>query len=323
MQLSPPLISKFQPIATTQNGHLIIPNSIHTKPRLRNSYSGNPVQVLILPPIDLQPALLVVRNRHPLVAPRARADGVTVPAARRRRAEEQLLLDASAVAQLEACNVALQLELVRARRREHVLAAEGECADVGAIEALAGLGVLLGDSRRDQGEAVVGVDGHVRGRVDDVLADAVAGLHQGVQVVARGVHGDPARVVTGIGGVDGADQLNFTGRKLAVRPQLVGRQVGRVEVGLGRVEHHAVDARVLLVFVVLDVLLELAGVGHGEDVAVAGELVEGVGIDGVGGLLGREKEDGAGVGVGVVGTGCTMQKDLLAMDYREGRVWYR
>jgi len=59
-----------------------------------------------------------------------------------------------------------------------------------------------------------------------------------------------------------------------------------------------VDARVGLVLVVLDVGLELARLGDGEDVAEAGVLVEGVGIDGVGRLLGREQEDGAGVGLG-------------------------
>ena len=227
-----------------------------------------------------------------------------MPTARRRRAEEQLLLDAAAIPQLEARDIPLQLKLVRSRAGKHVLAAESERAHVGAVQALAGLGVPVGDPRRDQREAVVRVHRHVRGRVDHVLADAVAGLHQGIQIIARGVHRDPARVVARVRRVDGTDQLDFARGKLAVRPQLVGGQIGRVQVGLGGVKHHAVDARVLLVFVVLNVLLERAGGGDREDVAIAGELVEGVGVDGVGRLLGGEQEDGARVGVGVVGTGC-------------------
>jgi hypothetical protein len=60
----------------------------------------------------------------------------------------------------------------------------------------------------------------------------------------------------------------------------------------------------------LDVGLELARVGDGEDVAVAGVVVEGVGIDGIRWLLGREEEDGARVGLGTVGSG-----------WNSGKVW--
>jgi hypothetical protein len=65
-----------------------------------------------------------------------------------------------------------------------------------------------------------------------------------------------------------------------------------------------VDARVGLIRVVLDVLLELARLRDREDVAIAGVLVEGVSIDGVRRLLGREEKDGPGVCVWAVGLGC-------------------
>ena len=64
------------------------------------------------------------------------------------------------------------------------------------------------------------------------------------------------------------------------------------------------DAGVGLVRVVLEVGVEGAGLRDGEDVAVAGVFVEGVAVDGVGGLFCGEEEDRAGVGFGVVCFGC-------------------
>lgn len=110
-------------------------------------------------------------------------------------------------------------------------------------------------------------------------------------------------MVTSVRGIDAADELDLSRGELAVSPQLVGSQVGRVEVGLGWVKDHAVDAGVFLVGVVLDIVLEGTRVGDIEDVTVAGVLVEGIAVDVVRGLLGGQEEDGAGVGVCVVGTG--------------------
>lgn len=65
------------------------------------------------------------------------------------------------------------------------------------------------------------------------------------------------------------------------------------------------NARVGLVLVVLDVVHQGAGrsVG-GEDGAVAGVFVKGIAVDCVGGLLGGEEEDGAGVCLGGGGLSC-------------------
>jgi len=63
------------------------------------------------------------------------------------------------------------------------------------------------------------------------------------------------------------------------------------------------DAGVGEVGVVLDVLIELSRLRDGEDVAVAGVVVEGVGVNTVGRLLGSEEEDGTSVGVGAAGLG--------------------
>lgn len=80
-----------------------------------------------------------------------------------------------------------------------------------------------------------------------------------------------------------------------MRPQLVGREIGGVEVGLGRVEDHAVDACVGLVRVILRVLCKCSRLADGKDVAVASMVVERVGVDVVRWLARGEQEDGAGV----------------------------
>jgi len=71
------------------------------------------------------------------------------------------------------------------------------------------------------------------------------------------------------------------------------------------------DTGVGEVRVILNVLVELSRLRDGEDIAVAGVVVEGVGVDTVGGLLGGKEEDGTSVGVGAVGLGWRRAK--LAM----------
>lgn len=79
-------------------------------------------------------------------------------------------------------------------------------------------------------------------------------------------------------------------------PEFVGCEVGRVQVRLCGVKHHAVNAGVGLVLVVLNIGSQCAGswVG-GEDGAVACVLVEGVAVDAIRRLLGGEEEDGASI----------------------------
>lgn len=90
---------------------------------------------------------------------------------------------------------------------------------------------------------------------------------------------------------------------LLVRPDLVGPHVGGVEVLLIFVEDHAVNGGVVLVGIVLDVLLQTAGLVDGEDIPVAREIVERVAVDVVGRLVGGEDKDGASLGVSIVGFG--------------------
>lgn len=89
-------------------------------------------------------------------------------------------------------------------------------------------------------------------------------------------------------------------------PNLIGLQVRRVQKPLFfRVKHHTMDTRVRLVCVILHIFRESARIRVGsEDGAVAGVVVKGVAVDGVGGFVGGEEEDGAGVCVEGCGGGC-------------------
>lgn len=275
---------------------LIVPDSIHAKAGFRNPTPSHPGQEFVLPSINFQPTLLVISNGHPLIRPVARRNSIAVPAARRRGIQADLTLNGAAVGQLEGRDVAREVEAVRARRGEQIASRVRQGAHVGAV-----LGPAVGDAWRDEGVAAVGVDGHPGGRVDEVLAYAVAVLHEGIEVVPSRVHGDPARVVPLVRAVDTSDELDLggVGLPLPVNPELVGLEVGRVEVRARWVEDHAVDSRVVLVGVVLHVGLEGAGGGGGgEDGTVAGVGVEGVAVDTVGGLIGGEEEYGPGVCLG-------------------------
>lgn len=159
--------------------HLVVPDSIHPKARFGDTTPGDAPQKLIFPPIDLNPALLVVRDSKPLIAPIARRHSIAVSAARGRRVKADLLRDGPAIAQPERGDVALQIEAVGPARREQVPPRPGQRAHVAAVH-----GVVLRDPRRDQRVRVVRVHGHVRHRVDDVLAEPVARLHERVQVLA-------------------------------------------------------------------------------------------------------------------------------------------
>lgn len=63
-------------------------------------------------------------------------------------------------------------------------------------------------------------------------------------------------MVTGVWRVYAAYQFYGPGRVLLVNPELIGLEIRRVQVGFRRIEHHAVDTRVWLVGVVLDVVGE-------------------------------------------------------------------
>lgn len=81
-------------------------------------------------------------------------------------------------------------------------------------------------------------------------------------------------------------------------PDLVGLKVGRVEIGLGGIKDHSVNASVGRILVVLNILFERTLLVYGEDVTVTSVFVERIAVDVVRGLMSSQDEDGAGVGVG-------------------------
>jgi hypothetical protein len=91
---------------------------------------------------------------------------------------------------------------------------------------------------------------------------------------------------------------------LFVTPHSICPHVCAIEVGLRRIEHHAVDCSLVAVLKILDVFLEVAGGVDGEYVTVTGIVVEGVAVYCVWGLLRRKEEDGAGLGVRIICFGC-------------------
>lgn len=178
-----------------------------------------------------------------------------MPAARGRRVQTDLALDPARLAELKGRHVPREVEAVGARRGEEVAARVGERADVGAV-----LRPAVGDVRGDEGVGCVGEDGEVGGRVDEVFAEAVALFHEHVEVVPRRVHGYPSGVISFVWTVHGADELNLgTVPRLAMDPDLVRLQVGRVEIRLCRIKHHAVDAGVGLVLIILHICVECFG----------------------------------------------------------------
>lgn len=214
-------------------------------------------------------------------------------AARGRGVQADLPHHAARFAELERGDVAGEVERIGAGRREEVAAGEGQGADVGAV-----LLPSIWNAGRDERPVAVRVDGHVCRGVNEVLADPVPRLHQRIEVIPGRMHGDPARMIARVGTFDRADEVQLSRRLLVVDPELVRLEVGGVEIFLRGVKDHAVDAGIRLVLVVLHIVFKLAGGRDSEDGAVACVVVEGVAVDGVGGFLGGEEEDGAGVGFG-------------------------
>ena len=143
-------------------------------------------------------------------------------------------------------------------------------------------------------------DGLVSALVNHVDGQTVARLHQRIQILASMVHLHPARVVARVRSLLAVEQSQLTGLGiLLVCPDFVGREIGGVKVSLRGVKDHAVDARLGVIFVVLHILIKLAVLGDREDVTVTSVIVEWIAVDVVGGLVGSQNEDGAGISVGV------------------------
>lgn len=134
--------------------------------------------------------------------------------------------------------------------------------------------------------------------IQNVHSQPIASLHQRIQILSGWMDFDPSRMVIGRRRLKAIHERQLPGRSvLAMRPDLVGLQVGRVQESLGRIEDHAVDTGVFDIFVVLHIIGQTAVVLNGEDVAVASVFVEWVAVDIVRGLFGGEHEDGSSVGV--------------------------
>jgi hypothetical protein len=142
-------------------------------------------------------------------------------------------------------------------------------------------------------------------RINDVLAQPVPTFHQSIQIVSAWMHLHPSRMIFGRRRfcVSYCLQSSFV-INLLMAPYPVCPHVCAVQVVFAGVKHHAVYGGLVTVLKVLNVLGEVAGRVDRKDIAEACIVVERIAVHGVGWLLCREKEDGAGLGVGVIGFGC-------------------
>lgn len=101
--------------------HLIIPNSIHPEPNLRNIHPRNPSQQLIAEPVNLHKTLLVVTKRQPLLAEITGTDGVGMAPAGGGGVDEELSLDVAVRTQFEGCYVPGIVECTAAGCGEEVV----------------------------------------------------------------------------------------------------------------------------------------------------------------------------------------------------------
>lgn len=178
----------------------IVPDGVHSESRLRHPSPGHSGQVLILPAVNLQPSLLIVSQGNPIIAPVAGGHGIAVPATGGCGVEADLANDGAVGIKLEGGDVARQVKRVGPRRSKEVCARVRESTHVGAVH-----GPSVGKAGRDERVAFVRVHGHVGRGIHEVFAYPVAPFHEGVQVVAGRVHGDPSGVVSFIGAVHAAD----------------------------------------------------------------------------------------------------------------------
>ena len=104
----------------------IVPNCIHPKSRFFHITMGNSSQEFILPPVNFQPAFLIIRQCQILITPRTRADSVRMPSACWCRIKTYLSFNIPSWSQGKSRNVASQVELVGSGCGKEVFPTLGE-----------------------------------------------------------------------------------------------------------------------------------------------------------------------------------------------------
>lgn len=115
--------------------------------------------------------------------------------------------------------------------------------------------------------------------VDHVDRKPVARFHQDIQINPIWVYREPPGMVLGRRSVETVDEYELARPAIfLVSPDLITFQVGRIEVGLSRIEDHSVDSRLGAILVVLNVRFHTAALVDRENIAVAGVIVEWIAI---------------------------------------------
>ena len=127
--------------------------------------------------------------------------------------------------------------------------------------------------------------------INHVDPKPIARLHQHVKIMTRGMNLHPSRVIAYRWRIHATDQGELAVDVLPVRPDFICPHVGRVEVRFCRVKDHAMDRRLFAVLVVLNILVQLTILVHGEHIAVASMLIEWVSVHTIRGLFGCQNEN--------------------------------
>ncbi len=110
-----------------------MPDSIHPKSRLFNIAVRNPRHPLILPSINLYPAILIIRKRQPLVTPWTWADCIGMSSTGRCRIHAELTDDVACWTYTESADVASDIGRVSTCGGEEVFIAMRYKDDIGTV----------------------------------------------------------------------------------------------------------------------------------------------------------------------------------------------
>mgnify|MGYP006877403244 CR=1 FL=1 len=154
---------------------------------------------------------------------------------------------------------------------------------------------------RYQRVRLVGVNWQLRLRIDDIFTQTIASFHQSIQVVARGVHFHPSRMILWSRRFGEAYCFQSTLLvNLLVAPYPICPHICTVEVGFRGIKDHAMDRRLVAILEVLNILLDVARGIDREDIPVAGIIVEGVAVHIIRRLLAGKEKYGARLRVCIV-----------------------
>lgn len=110
---------------------------------------------------------------------------------------------------------------------------------------------------RDQRISQVRESRNVTLLINNINRQPIPRLHQNIKILPTRMNSHPSRVVSWCRGLKRIDQCQLPGLCiLFVSPNLVRSEIRRVQISLGGIEYHPVNACFGLILVVLDILVQ-------------------------------------------------------------------